>query len=327
MCSAVRTAGRKGIRVSDSASSVSDTTALATYAINSYRYLRIAIVVVLLALLSSVVLERAHAQGCFEESISAYYYTPVHSIFIGALVALGVCLIAIRGSTDVEDVLLNVAGVFAPIVAFVPTARPTQICTKNVYTGNNTVAYINNNLGALGIALVLTVAIAYATIFRAGKHRRHAHKVSKHAVWGFVLSVALLAFGAGWYSLSRSTFLDHAHGGGAAVLFILVGVVVIINALSSPNEKYKRGYQIVASAMVLGCITIVVVGKLDSKWRHETLWLELLELVLLLVYWTMQTAELWDPGVPTGDERIRRRNSARSSAPGRAVAKVVRFKQ
>src|SRR4051812_8792439 len=92
---------------------------LASYAVKSYRYLRLSIVIVLLALLCSVLLERSHAP-CWEESISAYFYTPAHSMFIGALVALGVGLIALRGSTDVEDVLLNVAGVLAPIVAFVP---------------------------------------------------------------------------------------------------------------------------------------------------------------------------------------------------------------
>jgi hypothetical protein len=311
--------------MSDATSSVSDPTELSSYAINSYRYLRIAIVVVLLALLCSVALERAHSKGCFEESISAYYYTPVHSIFVGALVALGVCLIAIRGSTDPEDVLLNIAGVLAPIVAFVPTAQPTHPCTNNLYARGNTLAYINNNLVAFGIALVLAFVIAVATVFRADKDRRNIHKVSKHTVWGLALSGALLALGIGWYFLSRSSFLDHAHGGGAAVLFLLVGVVVFINGLSSPNAKYRRGYMMVALAMALSFVTVLIVGFLDPHWRHQILWLELLELSLLLVYWTLQTAELWDPGVPTGDARQERSKTARSSPPGKAVATIARF--
>src|SRR4051794_17448483 len=88
---------------------------LAAYAVKSYRYLRLSIVLVILGLLCSVFVERAHT-SCWEESISAYYYTPTHSMFVGALVALGVSLIAIRGNTDIEDALLNVAGVLAPIV-------------------------------------------------------------------------------------------------------------------------------------------------------------------------------------------------------------------
>jgi hypothetical protein len=307
----------------DPTAAVSNPTELSSYAINSYRYLRIAIVVVLLALLCAVALERVHSIGCFEESISAYYYTPVHSIFVGALVVLGVCLIAIRGSTDLEDVLLNIAGVLAPVVAFVPTARPSQLCTKNPYAGGNTLAYINNNLVALGIALVLAFAIAVATLFRADKDRRDLHKINKHAVWGLALTGVLLAIGIGWYVMSRSSFLDHAHGGGAAVLFLLIGVVVFINGLGSPNRKYRRGYLLVAGAMALSFVTVFIAGFADPRWRHQVLCLELLELALLLIYWTMQTAELWDPGVPTGDARAQRTKAVRESRPGHAVTAVA----
>ena len=144
---------------------------LSDFAVKSYRYLRIALIVILLALICSVVLERINA-SCWEQSISAYYYTPVHSIFVGALVALGVCLIAIRGNTTAEDVLLNVAGVLAPIVAFVPTSRPQDTCTKNLFTGGDTLPYINNNLVALALALVAAVVIGAVTILRADKERR-----------------------------------------------------------------------------------------------------------------------------------------------------------
>ena len=75
---------------------------LVPFAIKSYRYLRLSIVVVVAALMASVLLEVYHA-GCWQESISAYYYTPTHSIFVGGLVAIGVALIAVnrhqRGST------------------------------------------------------------------------------------------------------------------------------------------------------------------------------------------------------------------------------------
>ena len=153
------------VPVTDAAPHVSDPAELSSYAVNTYRYLRIAIVVVILALLCAVAIERGHANGCFEESISAYYYTPVHSVFIGALVVLGVCLIAIRGCTDVEDVLLNIAGVLAPVVAFVPTVRPSPLCTEHPLSTGDTLPYINNNLVAYGAALVLAFVVAAVTIF------------------------------------------------------------------------------------------------------------------------------------------------------------------
>ena len=49
--------------------------------------------------------------SCLQPSISAYYYTPVRAVFVGVLVTMGVCLIALKGSTEAEDVLLNVAGI------------------------------------------------------------------------------------------------------------------------------------------------------------------------------------------------------------------------
>jgi hypothetical protein len=259
-----------------------------------------AIVVVLLALICAVALERAHA-SCWEASISAYYYTPVHSLFVGALVALGVCLIAIRGSTDTEDVLLNVAGVLAPIVAFVPTARPENLCTKNPYAADKTLAYINNNLVALGIALVLALVIAIATVLRADKARRPTIRTDRHAVWGVVLSGALLACGIAWYFVSRSSFLDHAHSGGAGVLFLLVGVVVFINGLSTPRVNYRRAYLVVALGMALTVVVLLVVGFLDPDWRHQICgWKTLLELSQPpRDLWTMPDyARDSGPGVP-----------------------------
>jgi hypothetical protein len=298
--------------MSDPNPSVSDPAQLSSYAKRSYRYLRLAVVVVLLALIASVLLERAHA-SCWEGSISAYYYTPVHSIFVGALVAMGVCLIAIRGSTDAEDVLLNVAGVLAPVVALVPTALPTDMCTKHEYDGGDTLPFVNNNLVALGIALVAAMLIGIVTILRADRDRRP--KFDSHVAWGFVLSGVILAVGIIWYAAFRSSFLDHAHGGGAAVLFFLVGVVVLINGLSAPNRKYRRGYLSVAVAMAVAFVGVVIVGVVDRDWRHQVLWLELLELSLLVAFWSMQTAELWDAGVPTGDDREQRTDEVRAKLP------------
>ena len=95
-------------------------TTLNEYAKKSYRYLRLSIVIMVAALIVSVIIERLNA-SCWQGSFSAYYYTPVHAVFVGSLVATGACLIAIKAADDWEDMLLNVAGMLAPVVAFVPT--------------------------------------------------------------------------------------------------------------------------------------------------------------------------------------------------------------
>lgn len=56
-------------------------------------------------------------------SISAYYYTPAHAIFVAVLIAIGAAMIVIKGTRGLEDILLNIAGMLAMIVALVPTSR------------------------------------------------------------------------------------------------------------------------------------------------------------------------------------------------------------
>src|SRR4051812_23085950 len=90
-------------------------------AATTYRCLRLGIVGMVLLLAVSLVIEIVNAPGCVQTSISAYYYTPVRNIFVGALVAIGLCLIVIRGCSRWQDFFLNMAGMLAPIVALVPT--------------------------------------------------------------------------------------------------------------------------------------------------------------------------------------------------------------
>lgn len=54
-------------------------------------------------------------------SMSAYYYGPTRNIFVGALIATGVCLICYKGFSTGEDWLLNLAGILAVMVALFPT--------------------------------------------------------------------------------------------------------------------------------------------------------------------------------------------------------------
>lgn len=64
-----------------------------------------------------------------EPSISQYYYTKglsfftTRDIFVGGLFAAGACLYLYKGFSDRENVALNWAGVFAVLVAVLPTAE------------------------------------------------------------------------------------------------------------------------------------------------------------------------------------------------------------
>jgi hypothetical protein len=291
---------------------MSDAEELVPFAVKSYRYLRLSIVVVVLSLLASVLIERVHV-SCWQESISAYYYTPVHAIFVGALVAIGVSLVAIKGSTDVEDMLLNVAGVLAPIVAFVPTSTPSRNCASTVFVGGDPEAYIDNNVLAFAIGGALTIVIAYVAAKVMGKPT--IGRVDKPVRLGLVLGIGLLVVGLVWYSFLRDSFLDRAHGGAAVAMFVIIGVVMVINARSA-RPGYRMVYALTAAAMVVAAVMVVIGKLLESDWRHQVLWLEILELIPFAVYWAAQTFEHWEGGVPTGAERERRTEDSGVLAAG-----------
>ena len=89
-------------------------------AVRTYRYLRLGMVIIVITH-AGVAGHPAADTGCWQGSISAYFYSPSRAIFVSGMVAIGVSLVVIKGSTIVEDVLLNLAGMLAPIVALVPT--------------------------------------------------------------------------------------------------------------------------------------------------------------------------------------------------------------
>ncbi len=280
---------------------MSDARALESFAVKSYRYLRLSIVVVVLSLMASVLIERSHV-SCWQESISAYFYTPVHAMFVGALVVIGVSLIAIKGSTDVEDVLLNLAGVLAPIVAFVPTSPPSRSCSSIEVVAGDAKPYIDNNIlaFAIGGAAAMVVALVVAKVMRKPTIR----DVDRRSRFGLAAGVVILVVGLIWYFGYRQSFLDRAHGGAAIAMFFVVGVVIVLNARHRRvNGKSWLLYALIAGAMVLS-VVVILAGKLvDGDWRHQILWLEILELSAFAVYWIAQTFEHWEGGVPTGAER------------------------
>lgn len=69
------------------------------HAVVTWRYLRVAMVVLVLGLGVSIVIESVWEVDptCWLTSISGYYWTPVHGYFAGALVSIGVCLAVPRG--------------------------------------------------------------------------------------------------------------------------------------------------------------------------------------------------------------------------------------
>ena len=241
--------------------------------------------------------------SCWQGSISAYFYTPVQSVFVAALVVIGVGLVAIKGSTDWEDVLLNLAGVLAAIVAFVPTSPPTRLVlvdrrslSPTPSRSSTTTSWRSPSAGAAAMLIAYVVAKLTRSMT--------IQTVDRKTRFGLLTGLAILAVGLVWYFRFRDNFLAHAHGGAAAAMFFVVGVVIALNALRNRRRGGPWKLYAVSPWRWSSSVVVALVGKvIDGDWRHQILVLEMLELTAFAIYWVAQTFEHWGGGVPTGSER------------------------
>jgi len=60
-------------------------------------------------------------------TISMYYYTGMRDVFVGALCAIGLFLLFYRGYDRWDDILGNISGICAIIIALFPTSKTGQL--------------------------------------------------------------------------------------------------------------------------------------------------------------------------------------------------------
>jgi NADH:ubiquinone oxidoreductase subunit 6 (subunit J) len=286
-----------------------DATKSVSTAISTYRYLRGGMVVII-AMLAAAILLSSLPNGCWQSSISAYYYTAVHNVFVAVLCCLGVMLIAYKASTDTEDVLLNLAGTLAFFVAFIPTTLPdTPHCQQILPTPEDKWNAIDNNFTAAIIALAIAVIVIGAVyLIDATARSQTSHwgnwlrVVSAFVIVGFILA----------FFVAPEKFEAAAHWVAAILVFVCIGAVVFLNAFLVTKQdeegqdpgrlaRYRNIYRVIAWAMVGTVVAAIVIGIAGGTGHLEGKSLNIpvfaLETVLLLefaVFWAVQTVELWN---------------------------------
>lgn len=284
----------------------------ASAAVRTYRYLRLSLVGLVLLLLLAVWLERLTGEAANRRlgSISAYYYTPARSVFVGALVAIGISLVAIVGRRGFEDTALNIAGMLAPVVAFVPTPRgaggaPCDPEGRCSVPPEFVPAVVNNikSLIALGVA---GVALGAYVVLR----RRESSRATRI---GLALAAGVFVAFVAWFGLARDSFLDVAHFGAAVPLFALVTGVAYVNArkararrddaAGSGAKTYTAVYGVVAGVMTLTFAVAIVLAVMDQLGWGGTpdewvLWVEVVLLLSFATFWVTQTFDFWADGLP-----------------------------
>jgi hypothetical protein len=268
----------------------------------TYQYLRIGMVGMVGLLVISLTIEYVRAE-CFQQSISAYYFTPVRAIFVGGLMAIGAALIFISGRTLAEDVLLSIAGFFAPVVAIIPTTDVGECFSTDppadpIINGDLApwvVAGIRNNVPALLVMGVIgLVVVALLPLVTENKNTWTAFRdsaASTKVALGVIALVLLVGF---WAYNYWDGFFDHAHGYAAIAMFGFLALAVASNAWEDWRDGQKSWfwtYLLIALAMPVAGL---VVWLANDGWDHAVLVLEAVEIGLFVAFWGLQTVRLWD---------------------------------
>ncbi|WZH35803.1 MAG: hypothetical protein PIR02_13625 [Microbacterium enclense] len=263
----------------------------------TYRYVRLSIVGATLALAVAIALQVA--TGGVLSSLSAAFYTPAGDLFVGGLCAVALALLVLSGHS-IEQGLLDVAAVFALVIAFVPTPISDASCPdETVCVPAVAVPGVIVN-GAAVASVAVLVLIAAAVLARTQGAAGVGTVVTLAAV---ALTVAALV---GWAVIDLEAFLRAAHNVGAIGFFTVIGLVAAVAAWrpQRSGRRFRVLYGIVAIGILgslLALVAALVTGEGGAREIGGVPVLfvgESVVLALFLVFWLVQTVELWDAPDP-----------------------------
>jgi hypothetical protein len=248
-------------------------------AVKTYRYLRISMVGAVVLLGVSILIERSKVD-CWQTSVSAYYYTPVRAIFVGVLMAIGLCLIVIKPTTDVGRCWSQSPG-----------QRPVD---DDGNLASWVVANIDNNITALLITGIVGLVVAAVIASVATRNLKAVAEVGDLGMRIGLLAAMVFLIVGGVLFVVWDDFDTRAHGIAAVLMFLFLALAVGGNAWVRRDDPAPRAYfwlyTAIAAAML---IAPAVMFPLGSDWNHMVLVLEATEITLFAIFWLVQTKEHW----------------------------------
>ncbi|MFI8593702.1 hypothetical protein ACIGCK_04640 [Microbacterium sp. NPDC078428] len=269
----------------------------------TYRYVRLSLVgaVVLLGVAFAAV---SVAQGP-PASLSAAFYTPARDVFVGAVFAVSLALLALSGRS-VEQALLDYAAILAPLIAIVPTplavgdvpgfassCLDTAPCVPAAFLPGIAVGVAALVVvGSAGVVTAVVLALVQGTCSR-----------------GFVLAASgagvLVVAVALWALLDAEGFVRGAHLAAAVAFFGLIAAVAALAAFAPAGARARGGVRALYSVVAVGiAITVLALlaaivatlagADLGATGVPVVLVGEVVVLVFFAVFWVAQTVELWD---------------------------------
>jgi len=275
----------------------------------THRYLRLALGGQVAVILTAVSTESVRS-GQWLPSISHAYYTPAGPVFVGSLIAVAVAMFALSGK-DAETTLLDIAALFAPLVALVPTVigegdlpGVATGCREECVPDSVRPTVMN---GVTSYLVVLALLIVLGVVLRVRRVVTACGMIVSLAAAG-VVGVALTVFAI--VPALQNAFLLGAHIVAAALFFAAFGLVALVNAfraVTDPDSRPQMWQKVVYVAVpaVLLIDAVVVAVFLLAEWETSfpvVFVAESIALVLFALFWFVQTAQRWDEEVEPVDQ-------------------------
>lgn len=271
----------------------------------TYRYVRLGIMGAVLAIFVSLV-----AYGTtsgWPPSISALYYTPGQTVFVGALFAVALGLLALSGHS-VEQALLDLAAVVAPLIAIVPTVIKTgdvpgltvecvdaAPCVPAQYVpsiANGMVTFAV--VGGAGVVLAVVVAVAQRTI-------------SRGLLVAIAVAAAIIAGMTIWWAVDPESYVPSAHLVATVAFLSFMALASLMAAAGAGGTSYRGLYGALSVLFVLSLIFVVIVQIMQlngvdlnaSTGAPLILIGEAIALAVFAMFWLAQTVQKWDEVDPS----------------------------
>ncbi|ROZ89468.1 hypothetical protein [Gordonia sp. OPL2] len=257
--------------------------------VDTYRNLRIGMVTLILMLAFAVTAESIRSTD-IRPSISDYYDTSVRAVFIATVCAMGAMLMAYKGRSEIEDVLLNYAGFLAFFVAFLPTDTAERL----VYPPRDWII-LNMWTAVFGGVSAVVIWSLISRIGRFATSRRTTLAGNVARGLGLCAVIVVVAKQLWW----EDAFGITPHVAAAVSMFGFLTLVVGVNGLAAvvrdAPRRYATAYFLIATGMF---VTVVVAGVASvcgwGEGVNLVFWVEWVLLAAFLAFWLVQTAELWD---------------------------------
>jgi hypothetical protein len=271
----------------------------------TYRYVRLGIIGAVFAIFVALV-----AYGTtvgWPTSISALYYTPANTVFVGSLFAVSLGLLALSGHS-VEQALLDLAGVVAPLIAIVPTAIGDNDVPGMVTGCPGDVPCVPDYfLPAIGIGMVTFAVVGGAGVVLAVILALVQRTISRGLLLAIAVAAAIILGMTLWWALDPASFVPSAHLVATIALLGFMALASIAAASASDAGSYRAVYAVIAILIVVTLLFILAVtlfhlGGVDLvEVTGAPLILigEVIALGLFAMFWLAQTAQKWEEVNPS----------------------------